>query len=118
MTIFKFAAFAGIALSFMGLPAHAGPCSQQIADAQAVFDAKLTASAQNGPAGAESSSATLHRQPTPGSVAQAEENLGELSPENARDFAAAMTRARDAGNREDCERAVGEAQKALQNLKK
>ena len=110
MTFFKFAAVSGIALSFMGLPAVAGPCTQQIADAQASFDAKLNASAQTGPAAAQSTSATLHRQPTPGSVARAEENLGELSPENTRDFEAAMTTARDAdaaGDREACERAIG-----------
>jgi hypothetical protein len=96
--------------------AHAGPCTKDISEAQSTFDAALAAAAAAGPAGAESSAATMHRQPTADSVARAEEQLGDLSQTKVAAFTEAITRARDAdgsGDEAACERAVGEARGAL-----
>ena len=76
-------------------------------------DAKLEAAAGSGPTAAESLAARLHRQPTPGSIAAAEEKLGEIA---AGALAAAMARAREAdgaGDRSACEQAVAEVQRLL-----
>ena len=83
---------------------------------QARIDAKLERKAATGPAAPESTDATMHRQPTPGSIAAAEERLGEMSPLKAAAVAQAMTRAREAdsaGDKSACERALAEAQRAL-----
>ena len=64
----------------------------------------------------ESSAATEHRQPTPGSIAAAEARLGELSPEKIAAVNAAMTRARaadQAGDKSACDEALADAQRAL-----
>ncbi len=98
--------------------AHAGPCSKQIFDIQLQFDSKLKAAAAFGPAASESSAALLHRQPTPKSVAHAEENLGDISQENTQVFARALKRAREAdaiGDQAACEHALDEARRALGN---
>jgi hypothetical protein len=57
----------------------ASPCSQDIDRTQAMIDAKLEAQAAAGRSARESTAATLHRQPTPGSIAAAEVNLGDIS---------------------------------------
>lgn len=96
--------------------AHAGPCIDEIAQVQARYDARLNAAAASGPTAPESTAATMHRQPTPNSVAGAEVKLGELSPENADAFTAAMKRAREAdaaGDGGACEQALGDARVAL-----
>jgi hypothetical protein len=96
--------------------AHAGPCSKQIFDTQIEFDSKLKAAAASGPAGPETSAALLHRQPTPRSVAHAEEKLGDISRENAQAFAGALKRAREAdaaGDQPACEHALDDARRAL-----
>jgi hypothetical protein len=48
---------------------------------QAGIDAKLEAQAAAGRSASESTSATMHRQPTPGSIAAAEAELGDISSE-------------------------------------
>ncbi len=96
--------------------AHAGPCSKQIFDIQVEFDARLNAAAAAGPTGPETSAATMHRQPTPRSVAHAEENLGDISKENAQAFAAALKLAREAdaaGDEPACAHALDDARRAL-----
>ena len=60
-------------------PSLAGPCTAEIAQAQAAVDARIEAIAGAGPTGSQSVGAQLHRQPTPGSMAQAEGRLGEGS---------------------------------------
>jgi 3-methyladenine DNA glycosylase/8-oxoguanine DNA glycosylase len=60
----------------------AGPCSQQIDQVQAKIDAKLEAIAAAGRSARESVAATMHRQPTLESIAAAEANLGDASPES------------------------------------
>lgn len=105
-----------VALGLSVTSGHAGPCSDKIFDAQAAFDAKLNAAAASGPTARESSEATLHHQPTPRSVAHAEENLGEFSHEEAHAFADAIKRARkaDAANDKlECDHALSDAYKAI-----
>jgi hypothetical protein len=67
---------------------YAGPCSQEIATA-AVSSAR------------ESTAATMHRQPTPHSIATGESELGDLSPEQVTAVTALMARAREADSAGD-----------------
>jgi hypothetical protein len=104
------------ALMLLTLPGFAGDCSQAIAETQAKIDAKLGAAASAGRAAPESSAATMHRQPTPGSITAAETKLGEVSSETAQTVRVAMTRAREAdraGDQRGCEQALADAQRAL-----
>ena len=61
-------ALGAAALVLLTVPGFAGDCSQAIAEMQAKIDAKLGAAASAGRAAPESSAATMHRQPTPGSI--------------------------------------------------
>ncbi|NIX77183.1 hypothetical protein [Microvirga terricola] len=65
------------ALLLSSLPSFAGPCTQAIDAAQARVDARIEADARLGRTAPESTGALLHHQPTPGSIAQAEQKLGE-----------------------------------------
>jgi len=94
----------------------AGPCSQEIARLQAAIDAKLAAAGAAGPSARESTAATMHRQPTPQSIATAESELGDISPEQVMAAAALMARAREAdsaGDASACNQALTDAQRAL-----
>jgi hypothetical protein len=94
----------------------AGPGSPQIDQVQAKIDAKLETIAAAGRSARESTAATMHRQPRPESIAAAEANLGDVSPESVQAAEAFMTRARDAdgaGDQSACERALAEAQRVL-----
>jgi hypothetical protein len=95
---------------------YASVCTDAIDSVQARFDARLDAVAGAGRAAPESAGALMHRQPTPGSIAAAEEKLGELSAERMQSVRAAMSRAREAdaaGDKAACERALEEAQAAI-----
>ena len=101
-----------LALSFV--PGHAGACSEEIDGMQARVDAMIAATAAAGPAGRESTAATMHRQPTPGSIAAAEERLGDGARAQRVLAALAQARAADrAGDRTACERAIADAQRLL-----
>ena len=103
------------ALAVLAGPAIAGPCAAQIDAAQAAVDARLAAVAAAGPSATESRAALLNRQPTPSSIAQAEEKLGE--GEQAANALAALQLARkadSAGDKVACENAVLEARRMLQ----
>lgn len=76
------------------LPSHAGPCASEIDRMQVKLDARIEAIAGAGPAGKESIAAMLNRQPTPGSIAAAEERLGE--GRRMEEAVAALARAREA----------------------
>src|SRR5215472_9824221 len=96
--------------------AHAGPCTTEIAQMQARIDARLGANATVGRSAPESTEARTHRQPTPGSVAAAEEKLGEMSAQKVAAASQAMARARaadDAGDKSACEQALAEVGRAL-----
>jgi hypothetical protein len=87
---------------------NAGPCSAQIDAVQAQVDARATAIAGAGTA------ALLHREPTPGSIARAEESLGEGA--SITKALSALERAREAdrgGNEGNCEQALAEARRAI-----
>jgi hypothetical protein len=86
-------------------PALSGPCTSKIDAAQAEVDAQLEAVAGAGGYGAESAGSKLHRQPTPGSIAEAEAKLKEGPGVDEAANALARARAEDAaGNRPGCER--------------
>jgi hypothetical protein len=92
---------------------YAVVCSDAIESMRARVDARLDAKAGAGRAAPESAGALMHQQPTPNSIAAAEEKLGELSPERMEAVRAAMARARAAdaaGDKAGCERALAEAQ--------
>jgi hypothetical protein len=94
----------------------AGPCSPHIDQVQAKIDAKLEAIAAAGRSARESIAATMHRQPTPESIAAAEANQGDVSPESVQAAEAFMTQARAADGARDqsaCERALAQAQRVL-----
>jgi len=77
---------------------------------------RLEAIAARGRAGTESSFATLHRQPTPATVAGAEEQVGDVSEAQAnavRNFMAEAKTADEAGEKAACENALSEARKIL-----
>jgi hypothetical protein len=101
--------FAVLAAFLVTGPALAGPCTAEIDRAQARLDQKIDAVAGAGTTGTQSTAAQTHRQPTPGSVARAEEKLGEgtsLEPAMA-----ALTQARKADAADDragCEKALNE----------
>jgi hypothetical protein len=65
-------ALSGLALVLSTGPSHAGPCTQQIDDVRSAVGQKLNDIAAAEPAAGESTAATMHRQPTPRSVGQAE----------------------------------------------
>jgi hypothetical protein len=94
----------------------ASPCSQEIDRIQAMIDAKLEAQAAAGRSARESTAATLHRQPTPGSIAAAEVNLGDISPEKVQAVEALMASAREAdsaGDQSACDQALAEVQRVF-----
>jgi hypothetical protein len=93
---------------------HAGPCTIQIEAVQAQVDARAAAIAGAGPVAPESTAALLHRQPTPGSIARAEESLGEGA--SITKALSALERAREAdrgGNEGGCEQALAEARRSI-----
>lgn len=114
MPLLRIALFSAFALLLTAQPGLAGPCTPEIDRVQAQVDARIAAVAGAGPTGAESSAARLHRQPTPGSIAAAEQKLGEGKPEEAALEALARARTADAaGDKTGCDEALGVVKKAL-----
>ena len=116
MTVRRLLIISPFALSLLALPCQAGPCSKDIERIQVLIDTKLNAIAAAGPTADQSTAAQLHRQPTPGSIAQAEQKLGELSPSTIEKVKDAMTRARSAdtaGDADGCQRALAEVQNQI-----
>lgn len=106
----------GVILAALAAPCRAGPCSADIDATQARIDARLEAEAAAGKAGAESTAATAHHQPTPNSIAQAEVRLGDVSGKLVHEVAEDMARARrdDAsGDEKGCTEALSKVHKAL-----
>lgn len=75
-------------------PANAASCAVQIDQVQGQLDAALAQHAQTAPFAVESKSATLSRQPTPGSIARSEDKIGAWA--GGEKAAAALRRAREA----------------------
>jgi hypothetical protein len=114
-TLWTLALAAAVAAA-IAAPAFAGPCTSQIDKAQADFDRRLDAEAAEGASGPESVDATLHHQPTPQTIAEAEAKLGDISPDLAQSFIDALHRARDAddaGKAAECRQAVADARAIL-----
>jgi hypothetical protein len=116
MTLRPSLAIGALALCFLTLPCLAGPCSKDIAGMQARIDARLNALAAAGPSAKQSVEAQTHRQPTPRSMASAERELGELSPNTIVKVNEAMERAQKAdaaGDDTGCRRALDEVARII-----
>ena len=109
-------ALGAAALTLTTLAVHAGPCTDEIYQADEAINRRLDAIAGQGKTAAQSTFATLHRQPTPATVAGAEAKAGDISAEDAKQVREYMTEARkadDANDRDACEKALAEARKIL-----
>jgi hypothetical protein len=114
MTLLRNALGGAFALALAAQPALAGPCTQEIDQVQAQVDARIDAVAGAGRVDAESNAARLHREPTPASVAAAEQKLGEGKPEEAALAALSSARQADAaGDKASCDAALAVARKAV-----
>ena len=114
MTIQSILAIGAAALTFLALPCVTGPCLQEIDRAQIEVDMRIEAIAGAGPSAKESTAATLHHQPTPGSLAAAEEKPGEGA--QLAEAVAALARARAADSANDksgCEKALADVRRIL-----
>jgi hypothetical protein len=81
-----------LAFALFAASAYAGPCSPEIARLQSLINTTLEAKAASGPSARESTGALLRRQPTPRSIAAAEERLGDLSAQTTEIVAQALMR--------------------------
>ena len=112
------AAAAGMALILGAAAAHAGPCTDRIYQTDLDVAKLLDSAAAQGQPAAESTFATMHRQPTPGSIASAEQQAGELTSEEAQAITEAMDEARhadDEGDQAGCEKALSDVDRMLKN---
>ena len=108
--------FAAAAVAATASTTYAGPCSDQIDAMQARIDAKLEAKAAAGPTAKEGVAATMNMQPTPASIAAAEEKLGDISPKKIKAIKRGMARARVAdkvGDLRACRKALAAVQRVL-----
>ncbi|HEX4556347.1 MAG TPA: hypothetical protein VH249_20320 [Xanthobacteraceae bacterium] len=114
MSIRRLLVLSAAALALSTLPSRAGPCAQDIDRAWTELNAKIQARIGAGRSEPQSMIALLHRQPTPATVAAAEEHAGDgWAPMEA--TVAALARAREADHAKDkatCERALAEAERA------
>jgi hypothetical protein len=104
------------ALVLIAAPAHAGPCTDRIYQSDLAVEKLLDAAAANGTPAPQSSFATLHRQPTPATVASAEQKAGALSSAQVEAITQKLDAARDAddkGDRTACETALNQADRML-----
>ncbi len=109
-------AFSTVAFAFCPIAAHAGPCEQQLYRTEIAREARLNALAAHGNAAPESTFAMMHRQPTPTTVAQAEERAGEVSGASLTAVEKFLQEARKAYAANDlpaCEKALAEVRKIL-----
>jgi hypothetical protein len=109
-------AVAGMAFILGAATAHAGPCTDRIYQTDLDVAKILDSAAAEGRPAPESTFATMHRQPTPGSVASAEQQAGDLSADEVQAITEAMDVARhadDANDRDGCEKALAEVDRML-----
>ena len=98
-------AFVTVAAFALGAAsAHAGPCTEEIAKFEDTVSRRAAANPGAGPTARQSVGAQLSRQPTPSSVAQAEQHAQST-------FAATLARAKtlDAEGNAECMQALNEA---------
>jgi hypothetical protein len=116
MIVQRATAVAGIALILDAAPVHAGPCTDRIYQTNLEVAKLLDAAAAQGRTAPQSTFATMHRQPTPGSIASAEQQAGDLSSADVQAITEAMDvarRADDEGDRAGCEKALSEVDRVL-----
>jgi hypothetical protein len=116
MIVRQATAGAGIALMVGAAPALAGPCTDRIYETDLTVAKLLDSAAAQGRPAAESTFATMHRQPTPGSVASAEQQAGDLTADEVQAITEAMDVARhadDSGDRAGCEKALSDVDRML-----
>lgn len=109
-------AIAGMAIIHGAAAAYAGPCTDRIYQTNLDVAKLLNSAAAQGRPAIQTTFATMHRQPTPGSIASAEQQAGDLTSEEARAITEAMDEARHAdnqGDREDCEKALSDVDRML-----
>jgi hypothetical protein len=109
-------ALAGMAIILGGAPAYAGPCTDRIYQTDLDVAKLLDSAAEEGEPAPQSAFATMHRQPTPGSLAGAEEQAGDLTSEENDAITEAMDAARhadDEGDRAGCEKALSDVDRIL-----
>jgi hypothetical protein len=107
--------FSAVAVALSARPSHADSCSQNIDRAWAQINTKIQARSGAGRSMPQDTMAFLHRQPTPSSVAAAQEKLVDVwvPIETA---VAALARAREAdraNNRAACEEAIAEVRRRI-----
>ena len=103
-----------VMLAGLNATANAASCAVQIDQVQVKLDAALAQHAKTSPYAVESKSATLSRQPTPGSIARAEDKSGAWPGGDK--AVAALGRAREAqaaGKTSACFKALREAERAI-----
>ena len=119
MVVHRLMVLSAAAVAALTSSSFAGPCSLEIDRLQTRIQAMLAAEAAVGPSERESTSALLHRQPTPGSIAAAEERLREVSATRARVFSEALARSRAAdraGDKKTCEQALADVLRTIAPL--
>ena len=97
-------------------PAEAGPCAEDLYRADVDIGKRLDELAARGRTGTQSTFATMHRQPTPATVAGAEETVGDISAaelDAVRKYMAEAKKADEAGDKAACENAMSQARKLL-----
>jgi hypothetical protein len=116
MIVRQAAAVAGMAFILGAAPAHAGPFTDRIYQTDLHVAKLLDSAAAQGSPAPESTFATMHRQPTPGSIATAEQDAGELTSEETQAITEAMDEARhadDQGDQAGCEKALNDVDRML-----
>ena len=99
-----------LALTLIPLYAAAGPCTDDLNQAAKAINERLDAIAARGKPAAQSTFATTHHQPTPSSIAKAEEGVGDIPAADVERVQNFMTEARQADRANDkpaCEKALG-----------
>jgi hypothetical protein len=118
MIVRQATALAGTALILGAAAAHAGPCTDRIYQTDLDVAKLLNSAAAQGRRARQSAFATMHRQPTPGSIASAEQEAGDLTSEEVQAITEAMDEARhadDEGDRDGCEKALSDVDRMLKN---
>jgi hypothetical protein len=116
MIVRQAAAAMGMGLILDAAAAHAGPCTDRIYQTSLDVAKLLNSAAAQGGTAPQTAFATMHRQPTPGSIASAEEQAGSLTSEEVQAITEAMDEARhadEAGDLDGCEKALSDVDRML-----
>jgi len=105
---------AAVMIGFAGQAAQAGPCTADIDRFQAQLDTTIDTIAGRVKAGRESIDALLHHEPTPATIAAAEEQLGGGKETVQAVIAVRRARLADAaGDATGCQQALGDARRLI-----